>query len=88
MIPVFVQVKPDKYEVWVNGKSKYIGDAIMCEDGYFNFFPELASGGYWPPFLLRFIADKLDEINAPWNKTVNDYFNDKQQTLSATSTDH
>lgn len=88
MIPVFKQVKPDKYEVYVNNNSIYIGDAIMCEDGYFNFFPDLSNGGYWPSHLLRFIADKIDEINAPWDKTVNDYFNDKQQALSAVSADN
>lgn len=68
----FVKVDLDKYEIFANNDVK-IGEALMTEDGFFNFFPE-QNNGYWPPHLLRSIADELDKINKPWEDQINKYF--------------
>lgn len=50
-----------------------LGQILMKEDGYYDFWPEL-KGGYWSAEVLRQIADLLDQLNAPWEKEINDYF--------------
>lgn len=50
-----------------------LGEILPKEDGYFDFWPDL-NGGYWPSYMLRTIADKIDELNKPWNDEVNKYF--------------
>jgi hypothetical protein len=52
---------------WENGV--YIGDILMKEDGFYDFWP-IQHGGYWPSYILRVIADKLDEINKPWQDQI------------------
>lgn len=47
----------------------YLGDFIMKEDGYYDFWPELR-GGYWPSYLLRELANALDLLNEEWDKTI------------------
>jgi len=42
-------------------------------DGYYKFFPTRASmgrGGYWEPWILRRIADIVDDKNANWDAQV------------------
>lgn len=56
------------YEIFFENGVK-IGALIMCEDGYYNFFPELR-GGYWTSYIMREIADKVDEINKPWDEKI------------------
>ena len=50
--------------------STHIGDILIVEDGYYEFWPELNRGGYWPSWVLRDIADKVDMLNEPWDKIV------------------
>ena len=54
----------------------YLGDIIAKEDGYYDFWPDL-KGGYWSAYVLRAIADLLDDMNASWDKEINDYFNSR-----------
>lgn len=39
------------------------------EDGYWDWYPVLRTG-YIPAWVLRAIADKLDEINKLWDEQV------------------
>jgi hypothetical protein len=45
-----------------------LGDILAKEDGFYDFWPDYTQGrgGYWPAYILRELADKLDELNAPW----------------------
>lgn len=52
-----------------------MGEFYMEVDGYYVYVPILR-GGFWPAYMLRAVADKLDEVNASWDKQVQDYFNE------------
>jgi len=52
----------------------FMGDVLMKEDGYYDFWPELR-GGYWDSYSLRAIADMLDELNKDWHDSVQEFFN-------------
>lgn len=68
---------PITYNVfWENGKR--LGYFRLDVDGYY-YFEELPNGGYWSAHSLRYIADKLDEINKPYDDEVNQYFNNLKQ---------
>ena len=54
--------------VFTNGHK--LGEAYQEVDGYFYFEPNRSNVGFWMPHILRAIADKLDEINKPWNDMV------------------
>lgn len=51
----------------------HLGDFVINDDGYWVFFPEL-KGGYWDEYILQLLADKLKEINEPWDKEIQAYF--------------
>ena len=54
-----------------NNSKHLLGDLCYAEDGFYQFFPDLESkGGYWPTWMLRKIADKVDELNAPWEAQI------------------
>jgi hypothetical protein len=42
-------------------------------DGYFVFGPE-PGGGSWSGHVLRDIADKIEELNKPWDQQIQEYF--------------
>ena len=48
-----------------------LGEIFAKEDGFYDFWPDI-KGGYWPAWLMRIIADKLDEMNAPWQKQIDE----------------
>lgn len=50
-----------------------LGQLLREVDGYFVFYPELR-GGFWPSYMLREISNKLEGLNAPWDKIISDYF--------------
>lgn len=58
-----------------------LGDLMKLEDGYYQFFSYVPSGGCWSAHLLREIADKLDELNDQWDQEV-------KRGLSASLADH
>lgn len=63
------------------GERNAIGDFIMGDDGFWEFYAEL-HGGSWNEYSLRLIADKLQELNAPWNAHIEEYFkNEKESEL-------
>ena len=49
--------------------KKCIGEALMLEDGYYYFLP-LPEHGTLAPYVLRAIAEILDELNKDWNDEV------------------
>lgn len=53
------------YKVYYHENGVYLGNILCKEDGFYAFWP-LLKGGYWEAFMLRAIADKLDEMNQPW----------------------
>lgn len=51
-------------------------EIVCCEDGFYRYWPnESRSLGAMNSYDLRQLADYLDEVNEPWQKTLNDYFN-------------
>ena len=45
----------------------------MDVDGYFYFWP--TNDGCWSAYIMRSIADKLDEVNKKWDDQITEYFN-------------
>ena len=67
------KVNQYKYIVlWENGKQ--IGTFEMDVDGMFYFYSDRDNYGSWASYSLRAIADKLDEINKPFQDTVDEFF--------------
>lgn len=67
---VFDTTEPNEVGVTApNGK--YIGCMFPLEDGYYYFFPNSTSGA-WAGWWMRQIADKLDELNKPWEDHINE----------------
>lgn len=60
------------YDIYVpSGKS--LGYLSTLEDGFYYFFSEDGRfGGGWDAWVLRQIADKLDELNKPWEDHINE----------------
>ena len=57
----------------------YLGDIIQKEDGFYDWWPPFPSnGGCWSSYVLREIADKIDELNKPYEKELEDYFSDSR----------
>ncbi len=52
-----------------DGTCAFLGALLMEVDGYFYFWPE-SSGGFWPEWTLRGIADKLADLNREWDERV------------------
>lgn len=70
----------DSYDVYAYNGHK-MGNFLMKEDGYYDFWPDLG-GGYWPGYMLRALADALDELNYEWDKQIRE-----DLTLHATTTE-
>lgn len=64
------------YKVYVADNDVYLGDFLMKEDGFYDWWPnaELGPGGFWSAWMLRAMAEKLDELNAPYQAELNAYF--------------
>jgi hypothetical protein len=54
--------------------SIQIGKAIIDVDGFYYFLPNQNGGGLWQAYVLREIADKLDDLNKEWNDQITKYF--------------
>lgn len=55
----------------------FMGELYMEVDGFYVYEPVLR-GGFWEAYVLREIADKLDELNKPWQQNIDDYFSKKE----------
>lgn len=52
----------------------YLGYAYQEIDGLYVFVFKASDEGSWSGYALRWIADKLDELNKDWNKNIEEYF--------------
>ena len=55
--------------IYVGNSDRDIGYIYMEVDGYWVFMPKTGQG-HWDSYSLRAIADKLDELNKPWDDKI------------------
>lgn len=58
------------YGILINGK--FAGELNFDEAGFYVWYPPEVLYGYIPSWVLRSISDKLDELNAEWEKQLNE----------------
>lgn len=67
-------LKVDKHETGVYKVSYYngvyLGEFVTGDDGYLVYFPSKRNNGFWSSSAIRAIADKLDELNKPWDDVI------------------
>jgi hypothetical protein len=63
----------------------YIGDFLLDVDGYYKYWVPKDTSGYWTEHMLQLIVNKLKEINAAWDKQVNDYFENAERKSQGSS---
>jgi len=57
------------YHVYHDVVDVYLGDVLKYEDGFYYFhFANDKNSGYWQAYVLRAIADKLDDLNKKWDE--------------------
>ena len=54
--------------------GKLLGEFIMDCDGFRYYVREETNSGWENSFSLRLVADKLDEVNKPYNDVIDKYF--------------
>lgn len=54
--------------------NKYLGTFELDVDGFWHFWNTDYIAGSWSSHSLRAVADKLDEINKPFEKELELYF--------------
>ena len=47
-----------------------VGKFVQQMDGYYYFLHDTSNGGIIPGYVLRELADKLDELNRPINERI------------------
>lgn len=47
-----------------------VGELYAEADGFYVFDPIVGRTGYWPEWMLRSIADKLQEVNKEWQEEI------------------
>jgi len=47
-----------------------VGVLVMDADGYYYYWPNLQNKGSWSSWMLRDVANILEEINKPWDDIV------------------
>jgi len=60
------------YTVYFRDNGKILGEFVQDESGFFGFYCD--TKGSWSSWTLKAIADRLDEINKPWDEKINEYF--------------
>lgn len=51
-------------------EKKYLGLLEQEVDGFYYFTPDRTNAGFWPSWILKDIAFKLEAINEAWNQTL------------------
>lgn len=64
-----IEKSENKYLI-LTEKGKKIGTFELSEDGYYYFYTD---GGFWQSWALKDIANKLDEVNKPFDDSVTAY---------------
>lgn len=67
------EIQPRRYDV-LYCNSVRLGEIIADVDGFLVFFPERERQGFWSEEVLIQLGLKLRELNAPWQKEINDFF--------------
>jgi len=76
----FLEITKDYFEVF-HENGVYLGDLLTKDDGFYDWRPEHPSkGGCWPSSVLKELADKIDELNAPYEAQIEEYFNETSRT--------
>lgn len=75
-------LKAEIYEsfIYLYFNANKLGYCYREIDGYYVFVPE--EGGTWDRYSLSLILDKLRELNEPFNREVEKYFNEYKNELS------
>mgnify|MGYP003394694198 CR=1 FL=1 len=66
---IFDRIGPHKVAVTFSNGA-LLGDLVRSEDGYFYWWPPDCTQGAWQGYILRSIADKLEELNAERDEMV------------------
>lgn len=74
------------YEVFYNDRV-LIGELIAADDGPYVFWRD-PDYGFWPAYILREIADKLDELNAPLEARMEEFFQKQKESDDKKLNDH
>ena len=74
----------EKYKERVLSKIRKRKDICSAEDGFMVYCPT-AFIGFHTAESLRIIADELDRLNEPWQKQINEYFDNLAPEESAES---
>ena len=70
-----VQETEFKKKVYTDN-SLLVGTFEMDVDGFYNYWEDENLTGHWDSQTLRAIADKLDEVNKPFQEEINKYFSE------------
>lgn len=54
-----------------------LGDLVYLEDGFYHYFPINYKSSCISSWVLKDIANKLDELNKPYEEEIKKYFNSK-----------
>lgn len=70
-----IKLIPLKYGYWAYYNSHYIGDILCDIDGYYKWWPHNLNGpGYIDEHFLFSLCEKLGELNAPYDKELQNFF--------------
>jgi hypothetical protein len=70
------KINNNTYNVYWNN-TVLVGTFEMDCDGFYYFYVS-DDPGSWTSYTLRLIADKLDEVNKPFQDVVDKYFNQEK----------
>jgi hypothetical protein len=65
-------------DVRAASNDKLLGCFMVAEDGYYNFWPLESITGFYSSDMLIELGMKLKDINANWDKHLNEYFKQEQ----------
>lgn len=64
------KITENKYQAVFTQNDRFLGMFERDIDGYFYFLSDYNKQGSWSSYVLRAIADKLDEINKDWDEQI------------------
>lgn len=60
--------------------NKLLGYAVLDDDGFYYFLNNSIEG-YWSEHDLRYVADRIEELNGPYNQQLKEYFANETNLL-------
>lgn len=70
----FQQINLNQRYLVVHKNGVTLGDLCKLEDGFYYWWPDNTRTGCYESYVIREIADKLDELNKPWSNEIDEYF--------------